>query len=79
MTPPTLFQRLKPGILEQDNKNHENSKHQIPNPKQIPMIQIQKSKQRIIPPLRQTASSLARQILHSRALQFLCMFLVIEY
>jgi hypothetical protein len=29
------------------NENHENSKHQKPNIKQIPMTQIQNSKQRI--------------------------------
>jgi len=29
------------------DENYENSKHQTPNPKQIPMTQIQNSKQMI--------------------------------
>jgi len=56
------------------NQNHENSKHQISNLKQIPMIQIQKSKQRIRLPLRPLASSPPHRILNLGAFQFWRMF-----
>jgi hypothetical protein len=52
----------------------KNSKHQIPNLKQIPMTKIQKSKQRIRLPLGPTASSLAHWILSCGALKFWRMF-----
>jgi hypothetical protein len=51
------------------NENYENSKHQKPNLKQIPMTQIQNSKQMIDPHLCQIAYLPVEQALLSETEQ----------
>jgi len=51
-------------------KKYEKSKQQIPNLKQIPMTQIQKSKQRIRLPFGATSSTPANRILICGTLYF---------